>query len=179
VVAKAHHGHSVKTIRPACRAFINFPYDRDHLPLAIPNVPGDTYSKVFWYLGSKKQEHFRESKHLYYAAIRWKAEPVISDAICVLTLNAGEWDEANREYKNLSRVRVDWSEWSQSRRDSLLREFEATRHEAAEKSRTDSQVKGWLFFVGTQDSEDPGIFDVDDYRLICSLEARMSWPTRK
>lgn len=174
-----HHGHTVKTIRPACRAFMNFPYDHEHLPLAIPNVPGDTYAKVFWYLGGKKPEHFKAPRHLYYAAIRWKAEPVVTETYCELTLNAGEWDEKDKEYKSLSRVRIVWSNWSQSRRDTLIREFEVTQEEAAEEAKANSQIKGWIFFVGIQDLVDPGVFHVDDYRLICCFAAKMIWPPRK
>jgi hypothetical protein len=171
-----HHGHTVKTIRPACRTFINFPHDRDHLPLTIPNVSGRTYAEVFWHLRSRKSSHFKVLRHLYYATIRWKAKPTITEMYCELTLNVGEWDSGRNDYKSLSRVRVDWSVWSQTRRDSLIREFEATREEAAEKARENSQVKGWLFFVGTQDEIDPEVFHVDDYRLVCSLPAELIWP---
>jgi len=176
--AKLHHGHTVKTIRPACRTFIDYPHDREHLPLAIPGVPGDTYARVCWYLGSKRPEPFRQPTHLYYAAIRWAAKPVVSEEQCELTLNAGEWDDEKKTYKKLIRVLVDWSSWSQARRDTLLREFETTRAEAAEQAKADSKVKGWLFFVGTHDATDPAIFHTDDHRLICSLAAKMEWPSK-
>lgn len=175
----SHHGHTVKTIRPACRAFINFPYDREDLPLAIPNVPGDTYAKVFWYLGSRRPEHFKSPSHLYYAAIRWKAEPVATEMHCEFTLNAGEWDENQKGYKSLSRLRVNWSSWSQSRRSTLIREFEATREEAIEAAKVDGQIKGWIFFVGIQDADDPSVFHVDNHRLICCLPAKVVWPNKK
>lgn len=178
VAPNRHHGHTVKTIRPACRAFLNFPYDRDHLPLAIPDVPGDTYAKIFWYLASKKPEQFKTPRHLYYAAIRWKAEPVITEMYCELTLNAGEWDDKEKQHKSLSRVRIDWSNWSQSRKDSLVREFETTRVEASEQAKADSQIKGWIFFVGAQDSVDPSVFHVNDYRLVCCLPGNMIWSKR-
>lgn len=78
-----------------------------------------------------------------------------------------------------SRVRVDWSGWSASRCSSLLREFEATREEAAQQSKADRQIKGWVFFVGVQDQADAGLFDVVDYRLICCLSAKMPWPSKQ
>lgn len=174
-----HHGHTVKTIRPVCRTFIKFPNDREYLPLEIPNVPGDTYAKVFWCLGSKKPEHFKTPLHLYFAAIRWKAESVVTETYCELTLNAGEWDEKDKKYKSLSRIHIDWSNWSQSRRDTFIMEFEATREEAAEEAKANSQIKGWMFFVGIQDLVDPSVFHIDDYRLICCFAAKMVWPPRK
>ncbi len=176
---RRRHGHTVKNIRPACRAFINFPNDRDTLPLEIPGVAGNTYAKIFSYLGSRKPEHSRSPTRLYYAAIRWMAPPVLEEDYCELTLNAGEWDQEKSAFKSMSRVRVAWSAWSQSRRDTFMREFNATREEAKEKARANKQVKGWIFFVGKQDASDPGFFHVDNYRLICCLEAEMIWPSKK
>jgi len=175
--ARGHHGHTVKTIRPACRAFINFPHDRSSLPLSVPGVYGRTYAEVFWSLGGKPPPRFKNPKHLYYAAIRWKEKPIQTEQQCILTLNVGEWDEDQREYKSLSRVLVDWSSWSQTRRDSLIREFETTREEAAEQAKKNRYVKGWLFFVGVQDEADCEVFHVDDYRLVCSLSGEMVWPS--
>lgn len=179
VAPRKHHGHTVKTIRPACRIFINFPHDRDFLPLEIPGVTGNTYSKIFAYLGSKKPEHFKSPTRLHYAAIRWMATPVIAETHCDLTLNAGEWDQEKGGFKIMSRVRVNWLEWSQSRRDTFMREFNTTREEAREKAKENKQVKGWVFFVGTQDASDPSIFHVDNHRLICCLTAEMVWPSKK
>ncbi|MBC3926952.1 hypothetical protein [Undibacterium sp. CY21W] len=176
---RKHHGHTVKTIRPACRAFINFPYDRSTLPLEIPGVTGNTYAKIFEYLGSKKPEHFKSPTRLYYAAIRWTAAPIPEESHCDLTLNAGEWDEEKGGYKAMSRVRVHWTEWSKSRRDTFMREFNTTREEAKEKAKTNKQVKGWIFFVGSQDEADPGLFHVHNHRLICCLEAEMIWTSKK
>ncbi|WP_175203700.1 hypothetical protein [Achromobacter ruhlandii] len=171
-----HHGHTVKTIRPACRTYINFPYDRASLPLSVPDVHGKTYAEIFWYLASRRPSHFKNPKHLYFAAIRWRVEPVLTDACCVLTLNVGDWIEEKKEHASLSRVHVDWSGWSQSRRDVLIREFETAREEAAERAKKNSREKGWLFFVGRQDSTNPEIFHVDDHRLICCLAAELVWP---
>lgn len=175
---KLHHGHTVKTIRPACRTFINFPNDRAFLPLEIPGAPGNTYARLFWFLPNKKPELFKQPRHLYYAPIRWKAEPVESESHCELTLNAGEWDTVNKRYNSLCVVRIDWSRWSPARRDALLRECGAARAEAIEEAKTDSQIKGWVFFVGTQDAKDPALFHVDDHRFICCLAAKLTWPVR-
>jgi len=176
---RKHHGHTVKTIRPACRAFINFPNDRDTLPLEIPGVAGNTYAKIFGYLGSRKPEHFKSPTRLYYAAIRWTAPPVLEENHCELTLNAGEWDEEKGGFKVMSHVRVNWSDWSQSRRHTFMREFNTTREEAKEKAKANKQIKGWIFFVGTQDASDLNLFHVNNHRLICCLEAEMIWPSKK
>lgn len=173
-----YHGHTVKTIRSICRTFIQFTHDRSYLPLSIPGVSGDRYSTVFRYLGSKKQEAFSESVRLYYAAIRFKADPAISNGCFELTLNAGEWDDEKREYKTLSIVRVDWSDWSQARKNSLIREHEVVRSEAAKRFGVSKGEKGWVFFVGQQDADDPALFHVNHYRLICFLSAQISWPPR-
>jgi hypothetical protein len=170
-----HHGHTVKTIRPACRAFVNFPNDRDALPLEIPDLPGKTYAGVFKYVGSKKPEPLQMPRRLFYSAIRWKAKAERSPEFFEITLNAGEWDQAKKEFKSLCKVRVDWTSWSAARKRSLEMEFEATREEAIEEAKKDSKVKGWCFFVGMQDVGDPTLFHADDRRLICCLPAHVIW----
>jgi len=174
---RRHHGHTVKTIRPACRAFVNFPNDRDALPLEIPDLPGKTYAGVFKYIGSKKPEALNMPRRLFYSAIRWKAKAVKTPEYFEITLNAGEWVQADKEFKSLCKVRVDWSGWSAARRTSLETEFEVARDEAMEQAKKDSKVKGWCFFVGMQDSDDPSVFYVNDRRLICCLPAHMVWPS--
>ncbi|OFA05656.1 hypothetical protein [Duganella sp. HH101] len=177
---RRHHGHTVKTIRSMCRTFINFPKDREFLPLEIPGVPGDTYARVFSYLsGSKKQVVLESPTRLFYAAIRWTVDPVISQAHCDLTLHAGEWDQEKGVHKLLSRLRVNWSDWSQSRRDTLIREFETTREEAREDAKENKLAKGWIFFVGTQDASDSSLFHADNRRLICCLSGEIIWPSKK
>jgi len=176
---RKYHGHSVKSIRPACRAFIQLPNDRDFLPLEIPGVAGNTYAKIFTYLGSKKPEPFKFPTRLYYAAIRWTARPLITEEYCELTLNAGEWSQETGGYKTLCKVRVNWASWSKVRRNTLLREFTTTREEAIEQAKQNKQIKGWIFFVGTQDPADPSIFHMDNYQLICCLSAELIWPSKK
>lgn len=176
---RKYHGHSVKSIRPACRAFIQLPNDRDFLPLEIPGVAGNTYAKIFTYLRSKKPEPFKFPTRLYYAAIRWTARPLITEEYCELTLNAGEWSQETGEYKTLCKVRVNWESWSKVRRNTLLREFTTTREEAIEQAKRNKQIKGWIFFVGTQDPADPSIFHIDNYQLICCLSAQLIWPSKK
>lgn len=146
------------------------------MPLSIPDIAGNTYDKIFKYLKNGKPEFFAAPKHLYYAPIRWTAEPVASESFYEITLSVGEWDDASKRYKSLSKVRVDWSEWSQSRRNSLMREINVTKDEASEKAKTDSQIKGLLFFIGSQDSGDPSIFHADNYRFICGLTGKLFWP---
>jgi hypothetical protein len=174
-----HHGHTVKTIRPVCKTFLKFPYDRGSLQLEIPGVPGKNYYQVFWYLGSKKPQVFSEPVRLYYSPIRWVADIKTTNVCCEITLNAGEWDDTKREFKSPCRVRVNWAEWSQSQQNCLARELAITQKEARVLARQDSKARGWIFFVGRQDSEDPGLFHVDDFRFICCFGATMVWPNKK
>lgn len=166
-----HHGHTVKTIRPACRTFIHFPRDRAFLPLEIPGLWGNTYAKLFWYLRNRKPEFLPHARHLYYAPLRWTAAALENEAFCELTLNTGEWDGEQHRFTSLNRVRIDWSGWSAARRDALRRECEAARTEAMEAAGMDNAMCGWVFFVGRQDANDPSLFHVDDHRLICCLAA--------
>jgi hypothetical protein len=133
---------------------------------------------VFKYIWGKP-ESMNEMTRLFYAPIRWTVKPVIADDYCELTLSAGEWDEANGRYKSMYRVRVNWAGWSKSRRDTLIREYEATREEAKEQAQNDRAAQGWLFFVGTQDQTDPSVFHVEHFRLICSLSGVVERPSKK
>lgn len=171
---RRHHGHTVTTIRTICRTFMDLPHDRSAMPLHIPGVEGTTYARVFRYVTGKLQA--LGGTRLFYAPIRWKAEPVVTDDYCLLTLYAGEWDDAIRDFADPHRVRVHWATWSKSRRDSLIREYESTRQEAREQARKDKAIKGWLFFVGRLDAANPNVFVVDNHRLICSLSGAIDWP---
>ena len=154
------HGHTIKTIRPACRTFIQFPHDRDTLPLEIPNLPGRTYGRVFHYLGCHTPVLLPLRRRLFYARLRWHAELVADAHCCELALEAGA----------PCTLRIDWSAWSGARRRSFLREVLSTRSDVIE-TRAHGGLDVWLFFIGTQDAGAPSLFVADEERFICCLAA--------
>lgn len=170
-VKNNEHCRTASTIRPICRAFINFPFNRD-LPLTIPGVLSNTYQYVFWSL-KKNQIIFYSQSKVFYAPISWKALVTDGDYLDI-QLNAGEWGEKcfSRSYK----VRVNWKDWGTAKRNSVARELEIARLEAIEANKRRDRQKGWLFFMGKQDSNDPAIFHVEDHRLICCLVAEILYP---
>lgn len=174
--ARKHHGHSVTTIRMICRTYMRYPNDRSYMRSQVPGVPGGTYLQVFKSV-SGKPESLADQTRLFYAPIRWKENPIIQEEYCELTLSAGEWDQTRGKYKSMYRVRVHWTSWSKVRRDTLIREYETTREEAKDQFRSEKSAKGWLFFVGTQDTIEPSIFNVSDHRLICSISGVVERPT--
>lgn len=58
------------TIRPICRAFINFPYDRN-MSLNISGVSGDNYIKIFKKLVNNEIREYKEKK-IFYSSLQWK-----------------------------------------------------------------------------------------------------------
>lgn len=164
----AYHGHTVKTIRPICRVFMDFPHDRDQLPLGIPDVPGTTYATVFRKLGYFGIERQQPGTRLFYAPLRW--DPAVETAAHIeWKLDAGEWPKGlpkdqNRPTK-FYRVRVMWEGWTARQRDTLQTEIEIARDEV--KGKAGAPEKAWLFFVGTQDPADAELFIVDRYPFIC------------
>lgn len=144
---RKHHGHTVTTIRMICRTYMRYPNDRPYMPLHVPDVNGGTYLQVFKCVAGKPKVLANPTR-LFYGPIRWKERPLIREEYCELTLSAGDWDETQKTYKSMYRVRVHWASWSKVRRDMLITEYEAAREEAEEQFRTEKSAKGWLFFVG-------------------------------
>lgn len=161
---RANHGHTVKTLRPIAKAFIKYPHDRETLPLQIPNCEGVTFSSVFWRLN--KLMKFRSPTHLFYAPLHWKA-PSNSETHAEWQLNAGDWDAVNNRRGTCFKVKVDWSNWSPTQRNTLLHEIEVAREVAKESG---GAINAWLFFVATQDAYDQTLLSVNRYQLICCIE---------
>jgi hypothetical protein len=170
-----YHGHTVKTIRPICRIFMDIPHDRAWLPLEIPDCYGTTYATVFRSLGFFGIEAQRPSTRLFYAPLRWDS-PVKTGAYIEWNLHAGEWQKGEKRPARLYKVRVMWSSWTDRQRNTLQDEIEIAKDEV--KGKTGQSDKAWLFFVGTQDADDPTLFIVDRYPLICCRVGTMIWPRR-
>ena len=162
---------AAQTIRPICRSFINFPFDRD-LPLAVPRVAADSYRNVFRSLKSPEIIHHPQPR-IFYGPISWKAR-IENDDHLEIQLSYGEWKESNliRPY----RVRMDWKNWSATKRNSISREIQTARSEYMAARDHGGKEKGWLFFLGRQDESDLTVFHVDDHRLVCCVVAEMIYP---
>ena len=171
-VRQRFHGHTIKTIRPACRTFIQFPHDRETLPLEIPGLPGRSYARLFHHLGKQAPAFLPLRRQLFYACLHWHAEPVLDESVCELALEAGRGAVPPAQ----CRLRVEWGGWSKSRRRSFLRELFAARTEVIE-GRGSSDAQAWVFFIGTQSAADPALFSVGDERFVCCLCAPASLPT--
>jgi hypothetical protein len=165
---RANHGHTVKTIRPIAKAYMKYPLDRESLPLQVPDCEGNTFATVFWRLG--KIMAFRQPTHLYYAPLHWKA-PTKADSYMEWQLNAGNWDKENNRRGDAYRMRVEWTGWSVTQRNTLLHEIEVSREKAKHST---GAVEAWLFFIGTQDSDDPTQIIVNRYQTICCIEGPRS-----
>lgn len=159
------------TIRPICRTFINFPYDRD-LELEVPGIDATKYLTVFKKLKWNELARYPEAR-ITYAAIRW-SKPLDTDEFLEITVDAGERDE--KRLVRGHRVRVEWVDWSKAKRTYVRNEIEAARKEAITANEKGTKEKGYLFFVGEQDSEDVTLFRVTDHRLICCLVDEITYP---
>ncbi len=161
---RINHGHTVKTLRPIAKTFIKYPHDREYLPLKVPECEGNTFATVFWRLGKLIQH--RRPTHLYFASLHWKA-PTKTVASIEWQLDAGDWDRANNRRGTSFRVRVNWSEWSATQRNTLEHEIEFAR---GQTKNSGGAIKAWLFFIGTQDDNDQTLLVVNRYQAICCIE---------
>jgi len=171
----AYHGHTVKSIRPVCRVFMDFPNDRAQLPLEIPGCPGTTYAGVFRGLGFFGIEAQQPPTRLFCAALRW-GSAVETDTYIEWALDAGEWPKGEKRPTRFYKVRVMWAEWTDRQRNTLREEIEIAKD--AVKGKAGQPEKAWLFFVGTQDAEDATLFTVNRYPFICCRVGEMIWPRR-
>ncbi len=162
---------AAQTIRPICRTFVNYPYDRD-LPLAVPGVAPDDYQRVFRLLKRCQILEYPEPR-VFYAPISWKA-PIEDNEQIEIQLSYGEWIE--RKLTRPYRVRMGWKDWSAAKRSYVSREVETARLEYMAAKKRGDKEKGWLFFIGWQDENEPALFHVDDHRLVCCMVAQMIYP---
>lgn len=160
-----------RTIRPICRTFINFPYDRD-LPLTISGISGTIYKYVFKRI--KNQIIHYPNARIFYAPISW-IKPITNDKQLEIKLNVGEWK--NGQLIRPYRLRINWDDWSTAKRKYISCDLEFTRNEARKAKETNPKEIGWLFFIGKQDDVDLALFHVNEHRLICSLVAEIIYPT--
>lgn len=163
--------YTASTIRPICRTFVRYPFDRD-LPLHISGLAGDTYDRVFRQLKRDEITSYA-NEHIFYAPIRWSKAIETNDHLDII-LDFGGW--GNNSLVTPYRVRVSWGNWSTHMKNYTKNEIEVARREAITSSKNGENKKGWLFFIGRQDDSDKGLFLVNDHHLICCLVVEMIYP---
>ncbi|WP_036770768.1 hypothetical protein [Photorhabdus australis] len=163
-----------QTIRPICRAFIRFPHDRG-MSLNIPGISGQIYMTVFKKL-QKEVQPYPEPK-IFYAELLWNKFSE-NDEKLIIPLS-GEWgkDESGKLKPTRSyQIHIEWAGWSKAKRTVVRKELEAARTEAKESKGKGLRDKAWVFFIGEQNAENPEIFYVSDYRLICTIVGHITYP---
>lgn len=171
------HHYTTSTIRPICRQFLNYPFDRN-LSLSIPNVSGGIYQNIFWRLNEIIQYY---TQQIFYAPLSWKKVADTGDYL-ELYLNAGKWDIPKHRYERPYTVRIHCKNWKETKKNNFLLELQSARLEtlAADKLRKvdkeNHKERGWVFFIGKQDKDDYSVFHVRDKRLICFFRAEMLYP---
>jgi hypothetical protein len=158
------------SIRPICRAFMRFPFDRQ-LSLHIDGIDTTTYQTVFKKLRSKGLEHFAK-RRVFYSELAWKAAKDTPEHLSV-PLNSGEWIDGKLQCYN---VVVHWAEWSNTARTRLRKELETARLENIAAAKRNAKSRTYLFFIGLQDVAEPSLFHVEDPRLICTVHDLLVFP---
>jgi len=168
-----YHGHTVKTIRPICRIFLEYPHDREHLQLSIPGCSGTTYATVFSKLGYYGVQPLASPMQLFYAPLRW-SPPTKNEEYIEWLLDAGTWIKGDKKPSQFYRVRIAWDNWTEPQRHTLLHEIEIAQ--AYIKGKSVQPEKAWLFFVGLQNTHDFGLLVADRYQFVCCRVGEMIWP---
>ncbi|MBK5073627.1 hypothetical protein I2492_09935 [Budviciaceae bacterium CWB-B4] len=164
----------VNAIRQICRAFTRFPYDRG-MSLNIPGIDVDTYMTVFKKLKDPIQSY--PDRRIFYSQLLW--QKFEQDESRIIIPLSGEWtkDESgkpkpSRNYK----LQVEWGNWSKAKRTMLLNELETVQEEAKEAVNKKAKERAQVFFIGEQSADNPEIFYVTDYRLICAIMGYITYP---
>jgi len=161
----------VNTIRPICRAFINFPYDR-RMSLNVPGLNGYNYLTIFKKLSNNEIKKYGEAK-IFYSPLQW-CKIIRHNDLLIIPLAAGVWND-NKLTKSYQ-IHVDWSLWSKAKKTMLFNELEAAQEEAKLAKKEIKKDKAWVFFIGEQDNDNSEIFHVKDQRLICSIIGNIIYP---
>lgn len=161
---------AANSIRPICRAFLEFPHDR-HLALQVSGIQANTYQTVFKVLRSAGIEPLPKQR-IFYGELSWTAAQEESEKL-VIPLNAGAWLE-----KKLTpyAVVVEWKDWTTTARSRLKNELEIARKENMDASKQNRTQRTFLFFLGPQNSDELSQFTVNDQRLICSVHGDLLFP---
>jgi hypothetical protein len=164
----------VNAIRNICRAFIRFPHDRG-MSLNVPGISGQIYMTAFKKLRNEVQP-YPEPK-IFYAPLLWN-KFTENDENLIIPLS-GEWGEDKSGKPKPTRsyqIYIDWAGWSKAKRTVVRKDLEAARTEAIEAKGKGLKDKAWVFFIGEQSADNPEIFYVSDYRLICAIVGHITYP---
>ncbi|WP_333901391.1 hypothetical protein [Enterobacter wuhouensis] len=164
----------VNAIRNICRAFIRFPHDRG-MSLNVPGISGQIYMTAFKKL-RKEVQPYPEPK-IFYAPLLWN-KFTENDENLIIPLS-GEWGEDKSGKPKPTRsyqIYIDWAGWSKAKRTVVRKDLEAARTEAIEAKGKGLKDKAWVFFIGEQSADNPEIFYVSDYRLICAIVGHITYP---
>jgi hypothetical protein len=105
---------------------------------------------------------------ILFSPLRWTKEPTEHAHELVVTLSAGDWENGQQVRPFL--VKLKWGTWSASRRKATLREVRRAWKWFKENSK--SGQKAWLFFLADQRPEEPNVFEIADWRLVCALTGK-------
>ncbi len=167
-----YEGYEASTIQPICRTFVEFPHDRDRLPLAIPRCSGKTYSTVFRHLGFDKTSTNHYNFALWYSCLHWSPPTRQSADVEEWAIQGGIRLQTNENSVLRYRLRICWSNWSESRRELLARQIKIA-HESVVGNKW---RHAWVFFVGALDPSDPALFVVNNSALFTFVSANSSTP---
>lgn len=164
----------VNAIRQICRAFIRFPYDRG-MSLNILGIDADTYMTVFKKLKDPIQSY--PDRRVFYSQLLW--QKFEQDESRIIIPLSGEWtkDESGKPKPSRSyKLQVEWGNWSKAKRTMLLNELETVQEEAKEAVNKKAKERAQVFFIGEQRADNPEIFYVTDYRLVCAIMGHIIYP---
>ena len=166
-------GGVVQSIRRLCSVYIDYPFDRE-IPLRIPNNELSTYKDLFKKIPSDFK--IADTSKILMCQMRFTRLEVTENEIRI-ELSQGFWSYDDKIQKKRvtkhSFLIIDMSNWSKNRKTVITKELDFVRRERinAYSKNNKTKLKSWVFFIGSQDLDDPSIYRVSDHRLICAMSA--------
>lgn len=175
---KRAHNHTVTTIRPIAKQFINFHFDLG-LSLIMPMIDRtkyNTYKSVFERLSNKRINSYSDKRIFYGSLYTGNQYNNINISLppnhFIVTLTQGEWNDTYTKPIKLYQIIIDYSHWTTKTINMVKGELDIAREERQKAlDEGNNKVKSWVFFVGQQNKTNPYLFHVDDHKLICFLVA--------
>ncbi|OYD60967.1 hypothetical protein [Rhodococcus sp. OK302] len=186
--SKGPRRSQVATIRPICAHYVHYRHHLDSRTLELPalysgqqtvDIP---YADAFLQLSTNGLLESGQQPHaIVYGPLLWKAEPDYANLHqLVITLSAGDWDSEQGRLSRAHRLVVDWSMWSESRRNSVtetMRDHYIDAKQAWRDSKNDAsgnragKLETWIFAFARRLNDTD--FLIDTYADYCIVNARL------
>lgn len=157
--------YQATTLYAVAKTFILFPLARGAMSLKISGIKGRTYDQCF----KKIKFNQQQSDHVFYGLSKWHSLRTEQDYISLTLLS---WNIELKQPAEIT-LMIDCSNWTDRVKKSFQLEFNTANENAIRSFENKSRDKTWIFFIGTQYSENLNIFHLENRKHISILHGNV------